>query len=298
MTLCRSTPFGVYPFGDQAAYETWREAKLAQAPGRIDDLVVEIARAGQPTKAEAEAIWDRVRRCNMAIYVHKPTGDDLAEKEVIRELGRHFGLNRLDRNVLADDDGITPLAVAPVGTRTRYIPYTDRPIAWHTDGYYNPVERRIRAMILHCVRPAAKGGENALMDPDMLYIQLRDEDPALVEALARPDAMTIPANDEEGLQRTPTVGPVFWDDGGNPAMRYTARGRNIEWNPDPTVMRAVEAIRRFLGNPNPHIFRARMESGWGLICNNVLHLRERFEDGPESTRLLYRARYLDRIAWG
>jgi hypothetical protein len=299
MTLCRSSTRRVYPFGDEDAYRAWRDAKLAEAPSRLEDLVVEIARPGHPSPAEAEAIRDRVRRSNMAIYVHsRGAGDDQAEKDAVRAIGVRFGLVGLDRNPLADDDGITPLAVAPEGTRTRYIPYTDRPIAWHTDGYYNPPERRIRGMILHCVRPAARGGENRLMDPDMLYIQLREADPAHIDALTRPDAMTIPGNDEEGLERPDTVGPVFWDDDGWPAMRYTARSRNVVWADAPEVAAAADAIRHFLGAPNPHIFRARLEAGWGVICNNVLHTRERFEDGPDSGRLLYRARYHDRIAGG
>jgi hypothetical protein len=34
----------------------------------------------------------------------------------------------------------------------------------------------------------------------------------------------------------------------------------------------------------------------GLVCNNVLHERSAFEDAPGRPRLLYRARYVERIA--
>ena len=34
----------------------------------------------------------------------------------------------------------------------------------------------------------------------------------------------------------------------------------------------------------------------GLVCNNVLHDREGFTDDPAAPALLYRARFLDRIA--
>jgi len=34
----------------------------------------------------------------------------------------------------------------------------------------------------------------------------------------------------------------------------------------------------------------------GLLCNNVLHDRTAFTDDPDKPRLLYRARYLDRLA--
>jgi hypothetical protein len=33
----------------------------------------------------------------------------------------------------------------------------------------------------------------------------------------------------------------------------------------------------------------------GLVCNNVLHDRSGFVDDPMHPRLLYRARYLDRV---
>jgi hypothetical protein len=33
----------------------------------------------------------------------------------------------------------------------------------------------------------------------------------------------------------------------------------------------------------------------GVICNNVLHARSAFRDDPARPRLLYRARYYDRV---
>ena len=52
--------------------------------------------------------------------------------------------------------------------------------------------------MLHCVSPAADGGENGLLDPEIAYLRLRDENPEFIRALMAPDAMTIPANTEEG----------------------------------------------------------------------------------------------------
>jgi Taurine catabolism dioxygenase TauD, TfdA family len=281
---------------DSAAFSRWRESKLASAPNSAADLIVEVEDAKSLSVAEQHAIIARVRTCSMAIYAQRRPNSEGDDKATLRNLGACVGLIALDSNSLADDDGITPLAVHRDGTRARYIPYTDRPIAWHTDGYYNPVARRVRGLTLHCARPAATGGENRLMDPEMLYLLLRDEDPALVTALMRDDAMTIPGNDEDGMIRTATPGPVFWVDGdGQLCMRYTARSRNVEWHPDPTIQAAVAAIRRITDSDSPHVFTARLEAGWGLLSNNVLHTREKFEDDPTAPRLLYRARYHDRI---
>ena len=40
----------------------------------------------------------------------------------------------------------------------------------------------------------------------------------------------------------------------------------------------------------------RLEAGMGIVCNNVLHERDAFSDSAEHRRLVFRARYHDRIA--
>lgn len=284
---------GVFDLGRGDAYGRWREAKLESALGGVGDLVVEVADIARPTEAERQALRARIARFSMAVYAEPPhPGRD--DKAALKALAAGFGLRRIDANQLADDDGITPLAVHRDGTRARYIPYTERPIAWHTDGYYNPPDRTVRALLLHCASPAAAGGANRLMDPEMLYILLRDQDAELIRLLMAPDAMTIPGNDEEGMQRPATVGPVFAvDAGGHLHMRYTARSRNVEWSE--AARPAAEAIKRVLEAPSPHIVAYVLQAGQGLIGNNPLHTREPFTDDPARPRLLYRARYHDRI---
>ena len=79
----------------------------------------------------------------------------------------------------------------------QYIPYTNKALSWHTDGYYNVLDKQIFGIIMHCVRPAAEGGVNSLLNPENVYIALRDENPAYIEALMHPEAMTIPDNIEK-----------------------------------------------------------------------------------------------------
>ena len=45
-----------------------------------------------------------------------------------------------------------------------------------------------------------------------------------------------------------------------------------------------------------YVLRLRLEPGMGIVCNNVLHARTGFRDAPQHRRLLYRARYYDRVA--
>lgn len=222
-----------------------------------------------------------------------------ADKNIPLRLGQQLGLHRLDGNWLADVDGISPIAVAePSGDRPAFIPYTNRAIKWHTDGYYQPAQRLIRGMVLHCVRPASRGGETALLDHDMAYIAMRDANPDWVRALMAADAMTIPARlDDDGVARPEQTGPVFSVDPhtGVLHMRYTARTRSIVWKDDATTRAAVKFLADFLASDSPCIFRLKLAPGMGLVCNNVLHDRAAFEDAPAQPRLLYRARYLDRV---
>ncbi len=284
-----------FTLNNDTAYQRWRELKLQQAPASIADLIVEIKDPRKLSATEHDALVDRCRRANMVIYASSVKEDD---KDIVRLMGRQFGLEKLDANWLAGEDGISQIAANAAGVRQTYIPYTDKPIKWHTDGYYNPPERRIHGMMLHCVHSAAKGGENRLMDHEMAYLLLRDANPDFIRALSAADVLTIPERtDEDGVARAAQTGPVFSiGEKGALHMRYTARTRSIEWKQDALTLAAVAALETLLAAALPCIYRILLEPGMGLMCNNVLHDREGFKDTPGSPRLLYRARYLERIA--
>lgn len=296
MEACAATRTrgSAFDLDDECAYRDWRAARLADAPRELGALLVEVRDPFALTGDERLALLQRCARFNMAIY---RTAPGAADASLPRALGRQLGLERLDANWLADEDGVSPITVrAGAGPAGAYIPYTDRAIQWHTDGYYHPAERCIRGMILHCVRPAAGGGANRLLDPELAYIALRDLDRAHIRALSAPDAMSIPARtDEDGVARPEQGGPVFsLDADGALHMRYTARTRSIAWKDDAATQAAVAALRGVLAT-SPFVLQGRLDAGMGLVCNNVLHDREAFRDDPAAPRLLYRARFLDRV---
>jgi hypothetical protein len=297
MTQPMTTPQPRSPFDldDNPAYIAWCEEKLVDYPRSAEELIVEVSDPRVLTPSEHAEIHRRVRQTNMAIYTGK-TGTDTS-KDIVRELGQQFGLRDLDHNMCADGDAITSLKVASDALHEGYIPYSDKPIAWHTDGYYNAPAQQIRGLILHCVEPADQGGANRLLDPELVYIELRDENPDYILTLMQPDVMTIPANQVDGEELRPSrSGPVFSiQRDGRLHMRYTARKRNVIWKDDEAVRRAAEALTRVLDQNREMHFEARLEAGQGLICNNVLHTRTAFQNG-EHERLVYRARYYDRIA--
>ena len=296
--MVKGSPFDL---ADEQAYAAWREQKLASYPKSLDELLVEVVNPLELTVDEAVAIRRACARANMAIYRTKPEQDGTIQgTSLVTGMGLQFGLSHLDQNLCAEEDGVSALQVSDKRRPNEYIPYSNRAISWHTDGYYNPPERNIHGMVLHCARSAARGGENALMDHEMLYLQIRDENPNYIVALMQDDAMTIPANIEDGVEiRAAQSGPVFSIDrnSGHLHMRYTARTRSIEWKADANTQAAVECLTRLLTEDSPYCFKARLASGEGVISNNVLHTRTAFEDEavPGQGRLMYRARYFDRV---
>ncbi len=291
-------PASPFCLENESDYQDWRQRKLIDYPTNGGDLLVPVADPMSLTAAEKKRLLAVIRKTNMVVY--HCLLPDVADKDIPRALGRQLGLHRLDSNMLADDDGITSLEVVAGKSGRGYIPYSNRRLLWHTDGYYNQPEQQIRAFILHCVRPAPEGGENALCDPEMVYMAMRDRNPDYIAALMHPQAMTIPANEEAaGHMRPAQTGPVFSiDDAGNLHMRYTARTRSIEWRQDPTTLAAVSWLGDFLNSAQAGLFRHRLAAGQGNLSNNVLHNRTAVVDAPApgDRRLLYRARYYDRIA--
>lgn len=292
------TPFDL---ADQETYQHWREAKLGNYPCSPDQIMVRIPDPYALDAATHMALVAHCRRCNMAIYSIPAASEASPAKDALCALARQVGLTRLDHNLCADEDGIACIRIVPEGRSQEYIPYTNRPIKWHTDGYYNDATQQIRGLIMHCVSDAAEGGANALLDPEIVYILMRDANPDYIRALMRPNAMTIPANVANGrVVRPASTGPVFSIDPGDGTlhMRYTARTRSIHWRQDALTLEAVTYLEMLLGSALPYVLHVRLQPGQGILCNNVLHTRETFSDGSPGNRqrLVLRARYYDRIA--
>ncbi|MEZ5671571.1 MAG: TauD/TfdA family dioxygenase [Thiotrichaceae bacterium] len=281
---------------NQADYQQWRARKLAEYPPVI--AAVAIQNPYQLTAQEKNKMSQLLQQTNMALYaldVQCPV-----DKPLLRSLMAQFGLMRIDRTLTASEDGITALRVENEGVQQEYIPYTDQPINWHTDGYYNTLEQQVYGLSMHCVRPAQAGGENTLLDHEVAYIHLRDENPEYIEALQQPDAMTIPANVQHGQElRAASVGPVFSVNAqGRLHMRYTERKRNIVWKQDDKLTAARHCLTELLHSDSPYLLRHRLAPNEGIICNNVLHNRTGFSEGDTlaQQRLLYRIRFYDSVS--
>jgi alpha-ketoglutarate-dependent taurine dioxygenase len=287
-----------FDLANEPGYQAWRTTKLDGFDEQAAHQVVPVKDPDMLTDAEHAAILERCRMNNLAFY--EVTGGGKMSKQSIRAFGQQFGLENLDMNLRADEDSITSLRVVAAAAGTHYIPYTNRPLNWHTDGYYNPMDEQVRGIVMHCVATPASGGENLFLDPEIVYLLLRDKNPDYIAALMQPDAMTIPANIEAGVELRPArSGPVFSVEQGSGAlhMRYTARSRSIEWKDDENTRLAAGFISELLAGKSLYIIRHRLCANQGIICNNVLHKREAFTNDAANgqERLLYRARYHERV---
>ena len=287
-----NSPFSLSSIGD---YQDWRRVKLAS--NGFPDMV-SISDLSQLSAEERQQLLQHCDSRNFAPFRVRQIHDDTEAQ--LRALGRHIGLLEIDQNLCAEDSGVTAITVKPTDTDHTYIPYTNRPLGWHTDGYYNADGYQIRAWLLFCAQPAAEGGDNELFDHEIAYIRIRDENPEWIRALMAPDAFTIPSNTEHGEEIRPDhSGPVFSisPHDGSLHMRYSARQRNVIWKDDPLTREAAAFLLDLFKRGDEHIFRYRLQAGEGVISNNILHRRDGFRDDPETgaKRLIYRARYFQRL---
>jgi hypothetical protein len=279
----------------RADYAAWRERRLGAYPAPMEALRVELGSLAAPSTSERTAIAQRIAAYNLALIAVPP---QQITPEAILAFGRALGLGTADSNLFADHRAVSTIAAGGADDRADYIPYTTKPLSWHTDGYYNPPHAQVRAWTLFCLRQAAAGGANGLLDPEVAYIHLRDQSPDLVRALAHPRTLTIPANLRGSeVLRAESTGPVFSFDQGVLHMRYSARGRNVVWRATPETQAARQALDRLFSSPCSYIFTHTLRPGEGFVTNNVLHNRTGFADlcGAQEGRLLYRVRYLERV---
>lgn len=295
-------------------YKQWREYKLNKAQTKHNKRILKLEKA-PPHFYAIFLINEILTECEHDNYCLYSLADyenynQEQTKQLIHQLAATCGLSKLDGNICADKDSLTSICQSQHNGQHEYIPYTNKKLSWHTDGYYNLPENTIHSMLLHCYQAANDGGESAFIDHEIAYILLRDENPDWIKALSQADAMTIPANILNGkIIRAEQSGPVFsLTPQGRLHMRYTARLRNIIWKKDKTTREAVEFLQTLLSDrqdnqttASDYIIRHRLKAGEGIISRNILHCRSEFSDlntdssSDNSQRLLFRGRFYDEL---
>ena len=256
-----SAPNRTHPFdlAHPEKYARWRESKLELHPTRIEDLIVEIRDPRRLTDNEANAILDRCRRANMAIYASRSLDDP--DKEIPRQLGRRLGLNASGsqqgrgrrRHQLHNRSGRCP---AP-----RLYPVQHRS---HRLAYRRLLQRLApaRSMPWYCTACTRrrKGGDERPAGFRDRYILLRDRDPELHPQPHAPSSHDHPRQYRGrygATSRTDGPGVLPANPDGHLHMRYTDRTRSILWRDDPdsrgrrSPLSRTYCIKKQLGTSAP-----------------------------------------------
>jgi hypothetical protein len=279
-----------FDLGSNEDYLKWRDEKLAAYPKNVGELVVELNDMTAMTPAEKAKILETVERANMCVYT---AGSAELEMSSLLTLGKQLGVCHTDKSARhAQSDELTDS-----GILKRAIPFSTRHCNWHTDATYYGSDKTIQALFLLCKRPAVEGGSNKVLDHEVLYIQLREKDPGALEVLMNKDCFNYrnPATGELDPHRG---GKVFWTNADDHLChRFSFRKTDMAWSGDSDVAAAAHVLESLISDESAHVIEGRLESGMGLISNNVLHTREKLVDSDDAAkkRLLFRARFYDRV---
>ena len=259
-------------------------------PEKPTCLMVSIHNPQKLSSTEKEDLLSNCRHHNLSFYRF----ENPCKRAELFDFWKQLGLKELVYNPHSDDDGISQIKV---NRHSQYIPYTNKPLRWHTDGYYNPGEKTIRAFAMHCIQPASSGGQNTYLNHEVVLAQLLKENPDYVTALTHPRAVTVlPNTTAENFYRSESISPVLVVEENHLLLRYSERTRSIVWRDDPLLAQARTRIAQILREDSPYHIGYKLNTNEGVVCNNVLHCRSPFQQDDQSTpRLLYRARFSNRI---
>ncbi len=158
---------------------------------------------------------------------------------------------------------------------TDQLGYTDAAVDLHTDQPF--IEQPPRFQLLHCLRPAARGGENAVADGIQAARILRSCDAPAFELLT-----TVPVRfdrQQQGFQSL-QVRPIVTLRDGEPnqvrASYFTYGPHRIPFD---TLEAWYRAYARWVALLEQHAVRFRLETGDFLLYDNhrMLHARTGFE---------------------
>ena len=278
---------------NQEEYLEWRNFKLSQYPVCQENFIVKFNN-NIIDKGNINLLKKLIKKYNFAIYEFESKLTDYDLHNFCSKLD----LNKSISNLFSDSENISNITnkSEPKNkiTNSEYIPYTEKRLNWHTDGYYYPTESSIKSFLLHCVQPAKKGGENILLDHEIMYIYLRDHNPDYINILMQKDIMKIPKN--KNLKDSNAIsGPVFYIDENNFLnMRFTSREQNIIWQKNDTIKKIKDFMFSFINEDTKYTFKLLLQENQGYLANNILHKRESYIDGKKK-RLLKRIRFSNRI---
>ena len=278
---------------NQTEYKKWRDNKLAQYPASKNKILVKLNNSNLNNNS-INLLRDSINKYNFGIYEF----NSKLTNEYLKKFCSKLKLLQSVSNLLADENDISNITNQNTERKqssgVEYIPYTNKQLNWHTDGYYYPIDSAVKSFLLHCEHPAKSGGENILLDHEIMYIFLRDHNTDYIKILMQNDIMEIPGN--KNINGSSSIkGPVFYIDEKNFLnMRFTSRQQNIIWQKSDMIKKIKDYIFSFIAEDNYYTFNILLRENQGYIANNVLHKRKEYVDGDKK-RLLKRLRFSERV---
>jgi len=256
----------------------WSAKKDLNIPSNIDDLKVSISDINHVSKTEISQIKHKLTKFNCCIYA---SGTDLNDNSKIMRFAQSLGMKTFDSHNI-DDSAISMISADKNENNMRYIPYTNKGLNWHTDGYYD--NKPIFSWLLHCVEPALSGGENFLLDHELAireYVLKHDD----ITCLMNNQAFSIPT--DEVAERGVTSNYVC--DMNNEYkklhMNFSMRKENIILNKDSksAMSKLIKIIKE---DCKKYHLTYKLSRNEGIVSNNILHGRNAFKDGPVMRKIL------------
>ena len=268
-----------------AEFLRWAEEKERNIPHNIDGIIVNIHDINNVKISEIAKIKETINKCNSCIYSSKIA---LKSNTNLLKFVESVGMRTYDRNNIESNEisTITPLE----SNKINYIPYTDKSLNWHTDGYYD--KKSIFSWLLHCVHPATHGGENYLLDHELALREyvLRHDD---INNLMSEDALTIPESKDTSRSEISTYIFSIKNQYKKLHMRFSMRKDNI--GTSPKAGDAVTKLKEIIENDcAKYSLTYKLQKNEGIITNNILHGRKAFKDDKVKRKLL-RIRSYERL---
>ena len=263
----------------------WAEEKEKNIPRNINGILVNIHDINNVKTSEITKIKETINKYNSCIYSSKIA---LKSNTDLLKFVELVGMKTYDCNNIESSKitTITPLE----NNKINYIPYTDKSLNWHTDGYYD--KKSIFSWLLHCVNPATQGGENYLLDHELAlreYVFSNDD----IDDLMAGDALTIPESKDTSRSEISTYVFSFKNQYKKLHMRFSMRKDNI--GTSPKAGDAVTKLKQIIENDcAKYSLTYKLQKNEGIITNNILHGRKAFRDDKVKRKLL-RIRSYERL---
>jgi len=263
----------------------WAAQKENNIPKNINEISVEIKDINRATKNEISKIKSTLDKFNSCLY---RSNRDLESNSCLLDFAKAVGMKTFDCNNIEANEISTISSIK--NEKIQYIPYTNKALNWHTDGYYD--KKPLFSWLLHCINPADDGGENYLLDHELAmreYVLSYDD----IEVLMNKRAITIPESQGSNRSELSTYIFSFDNDYEKLHMRFSMRKENIKMS-DNTFTAMSKLTDVIENNCSKYSINYKLSKNEGILSNNILHGRNSFKDDKVQRKLL-RIRSYERL---